>query len=64
MVGSLVDGAAAVSVAVGLGTLAPLVSVFVPAVLLSLSFFVTRLKIALSLSIASSAVVKKWILEI
>jgi len=57
--GSLVEGAAAVSVAVGLGTAVgvPLVSVFVPAVLLSLSFL--RLKRALSLSITSRAVNKR-----
>ena len=57
--GSLLEGAAAVSVGVGLG--APLVSVLVAAGLLSLSFL--RLKRALSLSIASRAVVKKFVSE-
>ncbi len=53
MVGSLVVGLAG---SVGLGTAAPAgVSVFVPAVLLSVLSFL-RLKRALSLSIASSAV--------
>jgi len=59
-VGSLVEGAAAVSVAVGSGTAAgvPLVlgvSVLLPAVVPPFSFLVNFLKIDLSLSMASSA---------
>lgn len=59
-VGSLVVGLAA---SVGLGTAAPAgVSVFVPAVLLSVLSFL-RLKRALSLSIASSGIPGMWTLR-